>query len=256
MTKDGNTHVSAYEILLVVFSLYVLLALLLERVVTLPASTLQILMIVDTLVCIIFFADFFVQLLTAKNKWHYLRWGWIDFLSSIPTLPILRWGRLVRIIRVLRVLRGIRASKILSSVIFAHRAKGALATATLLCLLLVVFGSVAILHVESEPASNIRTPGDAVWWSLATVATVGFGDKYPVTAEGRAIGVMLMIGGIGLFGTFTGYLATWFMEVEANPHDSVEKIAPELEALRVEVRELRNELKDLINHLETKHNED
>src|SRR5262249_46063799 len=94
----------------------------------------------------------------------------------------------------------------------AHRAKGALATALFVCLVLVTFGSVTILHVETDPQSNIRTPGDALWWSLATIATVGYGDKYPVTAEGRAVAIMLMMGGIGLFGTFTGYLATWFME--------------------------------------------
>ena len=256
MARDERAHVNAYEILLVVLSLYVLLALLLERVVALSPSTLQVLMLVDALVCVIFLADFFVQLLSAKNKLHYLRWGWIDLVSSIPMLPILRWGRLVRVIRVVRLLRGIRASKILSNVIFAHRAKGALATATLLCLVLTVFGSVTILHVETDPTSNIRTPSDAVWWSLATIATVGFGDKYPVTAEGRALGVLLMIGGIGLFGTFTGYLATWFMEFGAKPHDSVEKLAPELEALRIEVRELRNELRGLGDHLASRPSKD
>lgn len=256
MTREEHKHVSAYELLMVVLSVYVLLALLFERVVALSAATLQVLTLVDALVCIIFLADFFVQLVSAKNKLHYLRWGWIDLLSSIPTLPMFRWGRLVRIVRVLRVLRGIRAVKILSSVIFTHRAKGALATATLLCLLLTVFGSVTILHVETDPTSNIRTPGDAVWWSLATLATVGFGDKYPVTAEGRALGIILMIGGIGFFGTFTGYLATWFMEPGSKPHDSLDRIASDLEALRIEVRELRNELKESGNRLAAKAGED
>jgi voltage-gated potassium channel len=256
MTENQHEHVSAYELLLVVLSVYVLLALLLERVVALSAETLQILLLIDSLICVIFFADFFVQLLTAKSKLRYLRWGWIDLLSSIPMLPMFRWGRLVRIIRVLRLLRGVRAAKILGSVVFAHRAKGALATAVFLCVVLVTFGSVTILHVETDPASNIRTAGDALWWSLATVATVGYGDKYPITGEGRALGVMLMIGGIGLFGTFTGYLATWFMEPGAKPHDSGASVAAELEALRLEIRELRNELKGATRTLPAKVGED
>jgi len=85
-------------------------------------------------------------------------------------------------------------------------------TVLFVCLVLVTFGSVTVLHVETAPESNIRTPGNALWWSLATMGTVGYGDKYPVTAEGRTIAIVLMIGGIGLFGTFTGYLATWFLQ--------------------------------------------
>jgi hypothetical protein len=70
---------------------------------------------------------------------------------------------------------------------------------------------------------------------------VGYGDKYPVTAEGRALAIMLMMGGIGLFGTFTGYLATWFMEPRTNPEESM-NITTELGALRAEVQQLRNEV--------------
>jgi voltage-gated potassium channel len=156
----------------VALSGYVLLALLVERMFTITPQTLEILNLIDTAVCAVFIADFFVQLGTARSKLHYLRWGWIDLISSIPMLPALRWGRMVRIVRVIRVLRGFRAAKILTSIIFAHRAKGALATALFVCLVLVPFGSVTILHVETDTDSNIRTPGDALWWSLATLATV------------------------------------------------------------------------------------
>jgi voltage-gated potassium channel len=148
---------------------------------------------------------------------------------------------MVRIIRVIRVLRGIRAAKIVTSIFFAHKAKGALATALFVCIVLVTFGSVMILHVETDAASNIKTPGDALWWSFATVATVGYGDKYPVTAEGRGLGIILMVGGIGLFGTFTGYLTKWFLEPSTAEKDSM-KMATELSSLRTEIKELRTHI--------------
>lgn len=239
-----HEHVSAYELLMVALSVYVLVALLVEKAFAITPQTVQILTVIDAAVCMLFLLDFFVQLGMARDKLHYLRWGWIDLISSIPMLPVLRWGRMLRVIRVVRILRGFRAAKILTSVVFAHRAKGALATALFICLVLVTFGSVTILHVETDAHSNIHTPGDALWWSVATIATVGYGDKYPVTAEGRVVAIMLMLGGIGLFGTFTGYLATWFMEPQKSTETSI-NLAAELTALRGEVRQLRNEISSL-----------
>lgn len=238
-SSPRTVQISAYELLLVALSVYVLGALLVERLFQLDPQTVQILAVIDTAICAVFLGDFVMQLVQAKDRLRYLRWGWIDLVSSIPALPLLRWGRLVRIVRVVRLLRTVRAAKILGTVVFSHRAKGALATAVFVCLVLVTFGSVAVLHVERDPDSNIRTAGDALWWSLATVATVGYGDKYPVTAEGRALGIVLMVTGVGMFGTFTGYLATWFMERSDNSQDSISRLAPEISALRAEIAEMR-----------------
>jgi len=73
---------------MVALSAYVLLALLVEKAFTLSRHTSDILGIIDTVICAAFLADFFVQLGTARNKLHYLRWGWIDLISSIPALPV------------------------------------------------------------------------------------------------------------------------------------------------------------------------
>lgn len=79
---------------------------------------------------------------------------------------------------------------------------------------MVVFSSIAILQFETLPNSNIKTAGDAIWWSYVTITTVGYGDKYPVTPEGRIIAAMLMTVGVGLFGTFTAYISSWFVKAE------------------------------------------
>ena len=62
------------------------------------------------------------------------------------------------------------------------------------------------------PGALIKDIWTAYWWTLATLATVGYGDVYPVTVPGRVIAVVVMIYGVGLFGVITGALATWVIE--------------------------------------------
>ena len=59
--------------------------------------------------------------------------------------------------------------------------------------------------------SNIKTAEDAIWWAYVTITTVGYGYKFPITTEGRVIVALLMTVGMALFGTFTAYLASWFV---------------------------------------------
>lgn len=93
--------------------------------------------------------------------------------------------------------------------------------------------SISILQVETAPESNIRTADDALWWALSTITTVGYGDRYPVTSEGRVVAAFLMCAGVGLFGMFSGFLASWFISPQASND------AGEVEALRKEIRSLR-----------------
>jgi voltage-gated potassium channel len=76
---------------------------------------------------------------------------------------------------------------------------------------MIIFSSISVLHVEDQPNCNIKTAEDALWWSYCTITTVGFGDRYPITTEGRFVAILLMTTGVGLFGTFTGYIASLFI---------------------------------------------
>ena len=168
-----------FQVFLVGLSVFVLLALLAEATVPLDVSTRKILLHADTAICCVFLYDFFHRLYRSRNKLQFMKWGWVDLISSIPAFPFLRVGRAVRIVRVLRLLRGVRSVKTIEVVLFANRAKGTLASAVFACTLLVVFSSIAILHVETDASSNIKNAEDALWWSVATVTTVGYGDRFP-----------------------------------------------------------------------------
>jgi voltage-gated potassium channel len=93
--------------------------------------------------------------------------------------------------------------------VFKNRRQGALNTALMIAIMVLIFGSIAILQAETDPNSNIKNAEDALWWVIVTMATVGYGDKFPITTEGRFIGAIVMIVGIGLFGTFSGFIASW-----------------------------------------------
>ena len=99
-----------------------------------------------------------------------------------------------------------------------------------MAILVTIFGSIAQLHLEVRPESNIHKAVDALWWSFVTITTVGYGDFHPITPSGRALAAVLMITGIGLFGTFTAFVASAFLST-----DDKDEIAE----LRDEVRELR-----------------
>lgn len=223
-----------YDLFMLALSLYALAVLAAETLLALRPETVEVLRYADTGVCVLFFADFVRSLVTAPNRrLYFMRWGWLDLLSSVPMVSQLRVGRIARVVRVFRVLRGVRATKTIANVVLRKRAEGVFLAAALLSILLTVFASIAILQFETAAESNIRTAGDALWWAFGTIATVGYGDRYPVSGEGRVLAAILMTAGVGLFGTFSGFVAAWFLA------PSSEKTEGEFELLRKELAEVR-----------------
>jgi voltage-gated potassium channel len=206
-----RAELAPYQMFMFGLGVYVLLALAAQTFLHLSQSTNAILDHLDDGICLIFFFDFFVSLFTARSKLGYLKWGWIDLLSSIPMVDMFRAGRVARIIRILRAFRGVRSARFVADYLIHHRANGAFFGVALLSILLVLFSSIAILQFENTAESNIRTPQDALWWAFTTVTTVGYGDKFPVTTEGRMIAAVLMTAGVGIFGSFTGLVASWIL---------------------------------------------
>jgi len=209
--KNEAEKLTLLNLVIIVLSIYVLVSLLVDTFFKLPIEVSKILNIADNAICAVFLLDFSIRFYRADNKLKFMKWGWIDLLSSIPTLDFMRAGRMLRLVRLLRILRAFRSTKHLVHHIFKRRTQGALTAAAIIAVLMIIFSSIAILQVEVDPGSNIKTAEDAIWWSYVTITTVGYGDKFPVTTEGRIIAGLLMTVGVGLFGTFTAYLASWFV---------------------------------------------
>ena len=160
----------------------------------------------------VFMLDFAYRLFTASSKVDYFfrRYGWADLIGSLPILisPYLRLFRLVRAVRSTRQLGGRAAVRNLRQ----QRAGSTLLGVLLMVVFVLEVGSISILEVEgSLPEANIHTPVQALWWGLVTMATVGYGDFYPVTNTGRLIGVFVITTGVAVLGVFSGSVANYFL---------------------------------------------
>lgn len=225
LTKEQKEVLHPINIIVFFLSVYVIIALLVSTFLIPKGSEVhQLLNDIDHGVCVIFFIDFLHRFFTAKSKQEYMRWGWIDLISSIP-MNAFALGRVFRILQLLRVLRAVREVRWVSHFFLKNKVKSAFTSAAIFAFLTIVFSAVAILQVEQDaPGHNINNAEDALWWAYVTITTVGYGDKYPVTTEGRMIAAALMSVGVGLFGTFTAYVASWFVEKKEEEKEEEQKI--------------------------------
>jgi voltage-gated potassium channel len=199
----------------------------------LPDWLLLTLRVVTVVTWPVFLADYVVRLVLADRRWRFVRENWVDGVAVL--LPLLRPLRIISLIRVARVL-----DRRLTSTL--HGRVAAYVTAT--ALLVVFMASLAVYDAErGTPDASITGYDDAVWWAFTTITTVGYGDRYPVTGEGRLVAVLLMVGGIALLGVVTAAVASWFVGRVAEAAQAQDQADDA--ALRSEVRELAEEVRRL-----------
>jgi len=175
--------------------------------------------IMSGLLSVVFLVDFTFRFVTAgPDRWQYFfkQFGWADLVASVP-IPQLKILRIFRLFRAYRLGKEYGVRNMLRT-FWEERAQSALLAVLLFIILLLEFGSMAMVWAEEDAGgANITTGGDAVWWAYVTITTVGYGDQYPVTTTGRVIGVLVLTGGVALFGTLTGYLANLFLAPKEKP---------------------------------------
>lgn len=148
-----------------------------------------------------FAIDLIIRLVLADNRRAYAMRHWYDV--ALVALPLLRPLRLLRLLALLRILDRSAANNLAGRVLVY--VAGAASAA-------VGLGALAVLDAEREiPEANITTIGDALWWACTTVTTVGYGDRYPLSTEGRFVGVALMVFGIGVVGAVIASVTSWIL---------------------------------------------
>ncbi|WP_422744834.1 potassium channel family protein [Mycobacterium sp. WMMD1722] len=185
---------------------------------------------------VLFVLDYLGRLILAPNRWRWFYRHLFDL--AIVVLPVLRPLRLLRLVTLIAVLQ--RAA--------GHAIRGRVVLYTVSGALLLVFvASLAVLDSErGQPDAQITNFGQALWWSVTTITTVGYGDLTPVTTTGRVIAVLLMIGGISLVGSITATLASWIVQRVADEDaDSDAVTTSHVETLLAEIGQLRAEVSRL-----------
>jgi voltage-gated potassium channel len=178
---------------------------------------------------VIFAVDYLANLWLADDRGSWFVGNLHELL--IVALPFFRPLRLLRLVTLLSVLH-----RTLGDTLRGRVVTYVVGSATML----VFVGALAVLDVEqSAPEAKILTFGDALWWAITTITTVGYGDMYPVTPLGRVVAAALMMSGIAVLGVVTASIASWLVQ---RVEDTAEAAAEAEEPVRAEMAELVAEI--------------
>ena len=148
----------------------------------------------------VFVLDVIFRWISSESTSKFLKSSWLEIVALV--VPFMR---ILRVFRVVLALRGIKG-------FVKNRASAAGSYILMLVPLTWFSGGIAVLDAEStNPDASITNLREALWWSLATITTVGYGDKYPTTLEGQLVAAVLMLTGIALFSAGAGIFASWIM---------------------------------------------
>ncbi len=234
-----DRYTEAAEIPLLALSVLLIPVLVLPEISKLGSAERAELDVVDYGTWAVFIADYLTRLGLARNRAAFIRGNLLDLaLVALPMLRPLRLARATRLVRFGLILtRSNRQAQ-------ASLQTRAVAYVSVLAATLTLACSVAILEFEQHARSaNIRTYGDALWWAVTTVSTVGYGDRYPVTLGGRITAVLLIGAGVSLFGVITAAVAAYFIHrVTNDPAPEGEDLPARLERLQAAVTRIEDAL--------------
>lgn len=241
MADPGGARLRAWEhaaewplaVLAAIFLALYAVDILVER---LPAGWSSAFQIADYVIWALFAAEYVVRLVLADDR---LRYWWRNLPDlAIIVLPVLRPLRILRLLLLLKILNR-RAADSLRGRVLVYGVSAAI--------LLVFCGALAVLDAERHhPGANITTFGNALWWAVVTITTVGYGDYRPITVEGRLVAVGMMVAGLALLGAVTASFASWLIE-RLRDEEEVEETATrhDLQALHAQLGRMEQQLGDL-----------
>jgi voltage-gated potassium channel len=247
-SRQPSNAYNLFILVLTVLSLVIMVLLLLP----LSDATLQLLTVYDNVVCLIFLIDFGLHLRWATSKREYFIGdrGWLDLLGSIPSFgffqftALLRLARLSRLARIARLLKGQNKRELVRDIL-ENRGQYAAFITLLAAMIVLTVASVMVLQFESRsPDANITTGGDALWWAIVTLTTVGYGDRFPVTTGGRITGTLVMVAGVGIIASLASIFASVLIPTDDDTDDAARDLAVtrEVASLREEIAALRRSL--------------
>jgi voltage-gated potassium channel len=258
-TSAKSQHGNAYNIFILVLTVISLIIMVL-MVLPFSDATIGLLRFYDNLICVIFLVDFFINLLGASKKSDYFikERGWLDLIGSIPAFGLefrftglLRLARLSRLARIMRLLRGDSKKELVADVV-RNRSQYAMFITILLTIIVLTTASVLELQFEGQsPNANITSGRDALWYSIVTITTVGYGDRYPVTPGGRITAVFIMFTGVAIIGALASILSSVLVGSPPAPHEEAIPQTVPAPAIEQELVAIKSELAALRQLFET-----
>ena len=195
-----------YELFMIVLALGATISALMQLNLTLDPEVSRILTGLDALIWVVFVLDYSVRLLKSESKREFVLTHKLELLTIIPFDSLFRAFRLVRLVKLLKLLKLVKVAVFFST--FVRKSKAFMKTNNFHLVLLIVvvlnLAGAGLMYLVEDMSFK-----DALWWSVVTTTTVGYGDVAPVTDMGRVVAAILMVTGIGFLGMLTGTIATF-----------------------------------------------
>lgn len=177
--------------------------------------------VLDTLVCLTLIADFFYDLIYANDRKALLKSRWWEPLASIPMIDAAQKAvlaiRLLRILRLLRIIKLHRELRTFLNSSYDFLQKNRILDLSCFVGLTILTGSLGFFYAEQGVNPALHSYKDSVWWAMVTVTTIGYGDIYPVTTAGRFVAMIMMFIGIGCVSLLTALIAGNFLRENKCP---------------------------------------
>jgi voltage-gated potassium channel len=190
--------------------------LIVDATATLPSldeAANHILALVSAAVTTLFVTEYVLRIASAEHRWKYVVsfYGIVDLVAILPTLLglDLRALRAVRLIRLLRVLKITRAHALsrFGRALWSVRDEGLIFLLSTVLVLYLAAAGIYYFEHEAQPEAFGSIP-ESLWWAVATLTTVGYGDTYPITAGGRLFTALVLLCGMGIVAVPAGLVAT------------------------------------------------
>jgi len=252
-TQKSDYLTCGYEIFIAAVSILSVFNMFLALAPGIDPDAVRVIFMVNSFLTLLFIFDFGLRVFKAESRSYYFSrdYGWADLLAIAP---FLRFLRLFRIFKAYRLVHKFGAKNLLDYV-SRHRAEVALFILIFAVTIIVEAGSYLVLVVESAaPDANILTSSDAMWWVYATITTVGYGDRFPVTNQGRMVGILVMTTGVAVFATFAGYIANKLLVTRDQKAEKEQGpgIQPPLDITLAELRQYLKEREKLDAEIRTR----
>jgi voltage-gated potassium channel len=206
------------ELIIALLTVISLIVILIDIFFPLNAEQKRFIYVFDLVVVLFLATDFAFRVRRSARKSRYILNHWYEIPAMLPLVLYASAdtstiaGQVFQQFRVIAFFRLVRLYYLLTLI---HGSRFALLSA--FSIITIVFGALGVYLTEAGYAgANIKNLPDAFWWAVQTVSTVGYGDVYPVTAEGRIIGIFVMFAGIGILATFITALGTKLIELKLN----------------------------------------
>jgi voltage-gated potassium channel len=231
-----------YELFIAAISILSVFNMVLSYIPGVDPDAIRVVYIINAVLTLLFIYDFGLRFATAPSRSFYFirNYGWADLLAIIPAFRIFRLFRIYKAYRIVEKHGGRQVLTYLSQ----NRAESALFILVLMVILIIEGGAFMVLQAERASSSaNIQTASDAIWWAYVTITTVGYGDRYPITTQGRLVGILVLTTGVAVFATFAGLISSKLL---ASPTKE-EELPDEIPVEEDQIARYRADLKRLIS---------